>query len=90
MSANKWTQEQRLKHSAKMAAKWKAKIGPNAHPLARARAKRDLTQRELADLAGVHISAVSELERSRPAGPGPRTRARLAAALAISEQELFA
>jgi DNA-binding XRE family transcriptional regulator len=72
-----WTAEQRAKASRKAAARWHAKTlaDPHATALARARAFRDLTQAELAQLSGVSVSAIGTAESGREVAPaiqGPR------------------
>jgi transcriptional regulator with XRE-family HTH domain len=61
---------------------------PSRLRLARLRAR--LTQRELADLAGVSQQIVSQCEQSdRPHVPGPRVQRKLAAALDIDADSLW-
>jgi DNA-binding XRE family transcriptional regulator len=66
MSSRTWTDAQKAKQSARASARWQAAVraGPTSHPLARARALRDLSQRELGALAGVSSGTVSAIEQS--------------------------
>jgi DNA-binding XRE family transcriptional regulator len=84
-----WTAEQRSLASAKSAARWAAKVkaNPNAHPLAKARVRRDLTQRELGLLAGVANATIAAIEGG--AKTSRRVHERLSRALALPESELF-
>jgi DNA-binding XRE family transcriptional regulator len=85
-----WKAEQRAKASARTAAHRAGLVlaDPDAHPLALARARRNLTQSETAALAGVHPQTVTAIER-RTNAPHKTTRARLSRALALPESELF-
>jgi len=58
------------------------------HPLARARVRRDLTQRELAELADLTPGFISYVENGRR-HPSKTTQSRISRVLAIPEQELF-
>jgi DNA-binding XRE family transcriptional regulator len=85
-----WTPEQRAKQSARASLIWVERVrrDPQASKLAKARrGLRDLSQRELASLAGCSSKTVSEAERG--ANVGPFTRERLARVLALPPQELF-
>lgn len=78
-------------HSAARARHWRTKTleNPAAHPLALARIRRDLTQRELGELSGVSSDVISRVERRiYGSTPLPKTKAAIAAALATDE-ELF-
>jgi DNA-binding XRE family transcriptional regulator len=88
--ARSWTAEQRAQQSARIAAHRASQVlaDPNATRLARARVQRNLTQSEVADLAGVHVSSVTAIER-RMGVPQKTTRARLSCALAVPKSELF-
>jgi DNA-binding XRE family transcriptional regulator len=87
--SRKWNDEQKLRQSVKVTRQWQKRVreNPNAHPVAKARVSRDLTQENLAELAGVHKSTLTEIECGRE--PGRFTRERLSIALAIPESELF-
>jgi len=84
------TEDQRLRAAAKAAQQRQAAVlgNPNAHPLAKARARRDLSQAELEAISGVGSQVVTAIENGRR-NPSRTTRARLARALTINEQELF-
>jgi len=58
--------------------------------LMRQRRLAKLTQRELAARAGIHPETISRLERGAVVGsPGADTLRRLAAALALTPEQLF-
>jgi DNA-binding XRE family transcriptional regulator len=84
------TEEQRVRAAAKAAQQRQAAVlaDPNAHKLAKARARRDLSQAELEELSGVGSQVVTAIENRRR-NPSRTTRARLARALALPQQELF-
>jgi DNA-binding XRE family transcriptional regulator len=84
------TPEQRTALAAKAAAKRAAAVlaNPDAHPLAKARARRGLTQQDLEALSGVGGQVVTAIENGRR-NPSRTTRARLSLALAIDPKELF-
>jgi DNA-binding XRE family transcriptional regulator len=83
-----WTDESRLKASAKAAARWRQKVlsDPNASQLARARAFRAITQRELSGLSGVSVSAIVAAESHAPISPSVQERL----SVALGLPELFA
>ena len=60
---------------------------PGAHALARARARADLTQRDLAELLGVSTRAVRKWEKGQSI-PSHRRLPAMALCLGISEDEL--
>jgi transcriptional regulator with XRE-family HTH domain len=81
-----------VRRSAMRASEHRAKTlaNPDAHVLAKARAARNLTQAELSALARVSVDVISAIESGRYGFvPNANTRARLATALALDEQELF-
>jgi transcriptional regulator with XRE-family HTH domain len=61
-----WTDEQRAKASAAARKLWKTRVeaNPNANGLAKARNRRDLSQRQLALLAGVSTTTISVIENA--------------------------
>jgi DNA-binding XRE family transcriptional regulator len=77
-----WTQEQRLKQSAKMVKVWQGRIEakPDAHPVARARVLRDLSQAELAELGDVSVATIAAIEAGKSCSRS--TARRLEASLA--------
>ncbi len=54
------------------------------------RARLDLTQRQLADQAGVPLDSLKDVEQGRTADPRISTIRRIAAALGVSVDELTA
>jgi DNA-binding XRE family transcriptional regulator len=80
--------ERRARQSAAASAYWQRKVraDPHSSALARARALRDLTQKDLAALAAVSDKTISEAEHGRALSP--RTEEKLAGVLALPE--LFA
>jgi DNA-binding XRE family transcriptional regulator len=84
-----WTTEMRAKQSASKSRFWQAKVraDADAHPLAKARALRDLTQRECAALAGCAAQTISEIENGKQVGTA--TQEKLARVLCLPPGELF-
>jgi DNA-binding XRE family transcriptional regulator len=80
-----WTPEMRARQSAIALKMWQARVraDPNSSALARARAFRDLSQRDLSALSGVSDKTISECEHG--ATLSPRTREKLARVLALPE-----
>jgi putative transcriptional regulator len=58
-------------------------------PLARIRAERDLTQAQLAELAGVSVATISALETGRTRIPQVRSLSKLARALGVGLDALL-
>jgi DNA-binding XRE family transcriptional regulator len=88
MPSEGWTPAARARQAAKTAARWHAKVraNPDAHPLAKARVERDLSQRELGLLADVATATIASIEAG--SGTSRFVRERLARALAAPESEL--
>jgi DNA-binding XRE family transcriptional regulator len=84
-----WTAEQKAKASARGA--WRRQQGvradPNAHPVAKARVARDLTQGECAMLAGCSPQTLSNVENGEKVSRF--VQARLARVLATPQEILF-
>jgi|HubBroStandDraft_5_1064220.scaffolds.fasta_scaffold1832744_2 predicted transcriptional regulator len=59
-----WTVEQRAKASAAARKLWRARVeaDPDANRLAKARNRRDLSQAQLALLAGIAVTTISIVE----------------------------
>jgi len=62
--------------------------GPNS-PLAQARARRSLTQHQLAEVAGVSRATVARLEGDPESRPTVSTAALLAAALQVAPESIW-
>jgi transcriptional regulator with XRE-family HTH domain len=79
----------RAKQSAIASRRWQKQVraDPASHPVARARAMRDLTEKELGELSGTCAQTVSRAEHNKY--PQQPTREKLARALALPESELF-
>lgn len=60
---------------------------PEHHTLADWRVVRDLTQQELANLAGVHVSTISNIEY-RGTSPTPEIRESIAEALGVAVEQI--
>jgi DNA-binding XRE family transcriptional regulator len=86
-----WTPEQRTRASARAAVLWQARVraDPASHKLKRLRALRDLTGSELAGLAQISQSTVSEIENQKRR-PSRGVAERIARVLCVPESEIFA
>jgi DNA-binding XRE family transcriptional regulator len=84
-----WSAEQKAKQSKRAARAWQKRIAadPTASPVAKARAARDLTQRELSELAGCAPQTISEVENGKRVSHYVRDR--ICRALATPDSELF-
>jgi DNA-binding XRE family transcriptional regulator len=80
-----WTEDQKLRASAKAAARWRATVqaNPDSSKLAKARAFRAITQRELSAGSGVSVSAIVAAENGGPISLA--TQERLSLWLALPE-----
>lgn len=84
------TLEQRRRYSASAAKVWQQRAAAlsNAHPLKIARAERNLTQKELAGLAGTTRQSISGIENNGECSAYLRNR--ISKAIARPESDLFA
>ena len=87
--AGVWTPEMRARMSATKSRWWQARVraDPDAHPMSKARALRDLTEQELGALAGCSQSTISAAEHNKRVTPA--TQEKLARVLCLPPSELF-